>query len=65
MTYQVLIMHDGKWTPYSCECQQMGRAYTLMQRLEKKMPHRAFRVINLVNFEVEQWTGREAGDSRD
>ena len=64
MAYQVFIHHAGTWTPYSCECATMGRAYTLMNRLEKKMAHRAFRVVNLVNFEVERWAGREAGSAR-
>ena len=66
MAYQVLIRdREQGWKPYSCECVTMARAYTLCKRLKKKMPHRAFRVVNLVNFEVEQWAGREAGNARD
>lgn len=69
MAYQVLIDLGedlaNAWRPYSKECETMAEAYKLQAAVERRRPWRKFKVVNLVNYEVEQWAGREAGDSRD
>ena len=59
MAYQVLIEHEGKWKPYGREVETMGRAHKAMQMLMLKRPWRKWKVVNLVNYEVEKWTGRQ------
>ncbi len=63
--YQVLIEHEGVWRAYGAPCERMGEAYKFLRICEKARPYRKYRVVNLVNYEVEQWAGREAGHEGD
>ncbi len=66
MTYRVMLWDkDVGWRRYSVPIKSMGEAYTVMRRYEKRLPHRQFKVINVINEAVEAWAGREAGDERD